>query len=373
MQMSEKNLIRSEHSTELICEHCGEHFHYDQIRHCWKCDSVTCSHCSQSENICPECRVHVLPENIEPMLVETGTLPRDDAAWAYEFKWDGIRALSYWNGYKLRIESRNLINITFRYPELHDLGAFLGKNAIVDGEIIALDKDNRPNFSLLQKRMHISVSKSRRSLPKMRIQYYLFDLLYLNGRSYLDEPYYKRREALENLKIDHPCCKVPPNFRGQGKTFLSIAQNHHLEGIICKKYDSFYLPGIRGDQWRKVKLIKSREFIIGGFKYVQGRSDRIGSLLLGAYDEDMMLRFVGPAGTGFSADDHDSLLKILAPIEISENPFHEKMDKEVHFTKPRYVAEVQYARWPAGGLIQQCAYKGVRMDKTAAEVKLRED
>jgi bifunctional non-homologous end joining protein LigD len=313
-----------------------------------------------------------MPEAIEPMLATLGKLPQDSEKWAFEFKWDGIRAISYWNGRQLSIKSRNLIDITFRYPELYDIGPLLGASAIIDGEIVALDEKNSPSFAILQKRMNISSPGALKSLAAMRIYYYVFDILFQDGKSLMQQPYTRRRRSLEKLNISHRCLKVSPSYLGKGQAILAVAKQHHLEGIVCKKVDSLYTPGIRSNEWIKVKLVKSGEFIICGFRYSGESVSRIGSLQLGAYDDDMKLHFVGSLGTGFSDDDHRFLLDLLTPIKIKKPAFVEKPEKNVVFTKPVYVAQVEYRRWPAGGMLQQSSYKGIRTDKSASEIRMRE-
>ncbi|MEN6385935.1 MAG: non-homologous end-joining DNA ligase [Phycisphaerales bacterium] len=313
-----------------------------------------------------------MPLHIEPMLAKLGTLPADYENWGYEFKWDGIRAITYWDGSKIKIESRNLLDITFRYPELADIGKWLGKNAIVDGEIIAPDNKGRPSFSILQQRMLISEKKFSKSLLKIKIYYYIFDILFLNNKNLMTSTYEKRRNILESLNIDHPFCKVPPLFKGKGSVILSVAKQHSLEGIVCKKLKSVYTPYRRSADWIKVKIVKTDEFIICGFKYVKNDKSRIGSIQLGAYDKNKKLSFVGGVGTGFAAADHKILLSKLEDEIIDKNPFDEKMEKDVKFVKPKYIAQVEYRRWPEKGILQQASYKGLRMDKSPDEIILRE-
>lgn len=315
---------------------------------------------------------NAMPSQVEPMLAKTGQLPKDWENWGFEFKWDGIRAIMYWDGNKIRIESRNMLDITFRYPELTDVGKCLGRNAVVDGEIIAIDNKGRPSFSKLQQRMLISENKFTKSLLKIKIYYYIFDLLYFNGKNMTNRSYEKRRNALETLNIEHPFCRTPPSFKGNGRIILSVAKKHALEGIICKKLNSVYTMGKRTSDWLKVKFVKSKEFIICGFKYGKNSKDRIGSLQLGAYDKNKKLVFVGGTGTGFKATDHKMLLKKLQEVIINKNPFDEKIDKNVNFVKPKYVAEIEYRRWPENEILQQAAYKGLRMDKSADEIFLKE-
>jgi bifunctional non-homologous end joining protein LigD len=312
-----------------------------------------------------------MPMHIEPMLAKLGQLPKDSENWGYEFKWDGIRAIMYWNGKNIKIESRNLLDITFRYPELLNLGKWLGKNAIIDGEIIAPDKAGKPSFSLLQQRMLISERKFNKSLLSVKIQYYLFDILYFNDKNLMNMSYDKRRKILESLNIEHKFCKVPPSFRGEGKTILSVAREHSLEGIVCKKLKSIYAANKRSGDWVKVKIVKSDEFIICGFKYVRNSKDKIGSLQVGIYDKNKKLIFAGGVGTGFNAIDHKFLITKLQPEITGKNPFNEKLEKDVNFVKPKYVAEIEYRRWPENGILQQASYKGLRIDKPPDEIILR--
>jgi bifunctional non-homologous end joining protein LigD len=362
---------------ELQCEHCGEQFRYVEGRRCWTCDALVCPFCMNElpGELCPECRAKasVVPEEIEPMLGRTGPLPESSRGWAFEFKWDGVRALTSWDGQRLRIERRNRLEMTCRYPELQDLGPALGLNAVLDGEIVALDERGRPSFSKLQPRMHVEKPGALRARLGVPIRYYIFDLLHLNGVTLLDRTYEQRRDLLDRLGIRHAFCRVPPSYRGAGEDILNVAREHGLEGIMCKRLASPYLPGRRSGHWRKVKTVNSREFIIGGFKYGRHRRDRIRSLQLGAYDADLRLRFVGSAGTGFSGADHEILLRRLEPLRVPQNVFEEEIDRrDVVFVVPRYVAEVEYRRWPADGQIQQAAYKGLRIDIPASDVFLKE-
>lgn len=364
-------------TAEITCEHCGQQFHYDQGRRCWACDSLVCPACMNEPpgQLCPECRAgdDTMPEAIEPMLGQSGPLPASSEGWGFEFKWDGVRAMAYWNGRSARLQSRTLADITFRYPELHDLGSHLGVNAIFDGEIVAIDERGRPSFSRLQQRMHVDKPASLRARSGIRVYYYIFDLLHFNGQTLLNRTYEDRRADLESLKIEHAFTRVPPGYRGEGRDILAVAREHGLEGVMCKRLDSLYRPGRRTGEWRKVKVVNSREFVIGGFKYVRGDTHRVGSLQLGAYDADLRLRFVGGTGTGFSAQDHRILLSRLEPVRQPHSPFADEVDaRDIVFVRPQYVAEVEYRRWPEGGQVQQAAYKGLRADKPAQDVTLEE-
>ena len=313
-----------------------------------------------------------MPTAIAPMLAVLSELPSDQRNWAFEYKWDGVRALAFWTGRQLTLHSRNQLDITRRYPELHDLGRALPKaGAILDGEILALDADGKPSFARLQRRMHVEDTSSVvRLVKQVPIWYVLFDVLWLKGRSVLDEPYTRRRELLESLTIAGPAWQISPAHAGQGKEMLAAARQNVLEGVVAKRLDSLYEPGRRSPNWRKIKVIFGQEFVIGGWVPEKGINQRrVGTLLVGYYDCDGKLHFAGGVGTGFNAELHASITSKLIPLRISSSPFVERVaKKDVIFVNPQLVAEVEYRRWPEGGQIQQASFKGIRTDKTAREV-----
>jgi bifunctional non-homologous end joining protein LigD len=313
-----------------------------------------------------------MPTGIAPMLAVLSELPSDPANWSFEYKWDGVRALSFWNGRQLTLHSRNQLDITRRYPDLQDLGAALPKSgAILDGEILALDADGKPSFALLQRRMHAEgTANIARLVKQVPVWYVLFDVLWLRGRWLLDEPFTRRREMLEDLTIAGPAWQISPAHSGQGKEMLAAARQNALEGLVAKRIDSPYEPGRRSPNWRKIKVIFGQEFVIGGWVPEKGiNQQRVGTLLVGYYDCDGKLHFAGGVGTGFNAALHASLTSQLLPLRIPSSPFVERVvKKDVMFVKPQLVAEVEFRRWPEGGQVQQASFKGIRTDKTAREV-----
>jgi bifunctional non-homologous end joining protein LigD len=324
-----------------------------------------------------------MPAGVEPMLaVLAPGLPPDTENWGYEFKWDGIRALCYWDGRRLRLESRNRLEMTHRYPELHVLGEALGsRTAILDGEIVALDDNDRPSFTLLQQRMHVNdprdIERAARDIP---IRYLVFDLLYLDGRSVTDRSYVHRRDLLEQLTLLGPTWQVPPAHfgAGEGEVMLAAARESNLEGVVAKRLDSVYEVGRRSPNWLKVKVIARQEFVIGGW-VPQGGTDlsHIGSILIGYYEpaggNKKVLRFAGGVGTGFNERWHRALTGILKPLTRATSPFADPVPKAgALFVEPLVVAEIEYRRWPAGGMVHQGAFKGIRTDKKPRQV-VRED
>ena len=301
-------------------------------------------------------------------------LPRGDG-WAYEFKWDGVRAICYWDGRNLRLRSRNNLDMTVQYPELQALGPALGRDhrAILDGEVIALDEMERPSFPRLQKRMKVTHGPTARLLMRENpVWLMLFDILWLDGRSLMGEPLSKRREILEELTLDGPSWHVSPMHRGNGAKLLEVARANQLEGIVAKRIDSPYEPGVRSWNWRKIKIVLRQEFVIGGWtleKSAGAGDSTVGAMQVGYYDCDGKLRFAGAVGSGFTHATLDDLAKRLSRISAPSSPFAERLPKSnVRWVKPQLIAEVEFRRWPEGGMLQQAAFKGLRFDKNPRDV-----
>jgi bifunctional non-homologous end joining protein LigD len=318
-----------------------------------------------------------MPERVRPMLATLSALPRDDQAHGYEIKWDGVRAIAYCAAGRLRLESRNLRDITAQYPEVAKLGRALGaREAVLDGELAALDEEGRPSFQRLQGRMHLkSESVIRRRAREVPVTYMIFDLLHADGRSLMGLPYTERRERLEGLGLSGPHWQTPAYHRGEGAKLLAASGERGLEGIIAKRLDSTYTPGRRSRAWLKVKNVRSQEVVIGGWLPGKGRREgEIGALLVGYYDhegDDPVLRYAGKVGTGFGADDLRLLAERLEPLRRDASPFSGRQpQKGAVFVEPRLVAEVEFGEWTAARTLRHPAYKGLRVDKDPDEVVL---
>jgi bifunctional non-homologous end joining protein LigD len=322
-----------------------------------------------------------MPEKVLPMLARLGELPRDDAKWAHEVKWDGVRAICHSEPGRMRIYSRNLNEITSRYPELSRLNRALSHHrAVLDGEIVAFGQDGRPDFGALQQRMHLTIESQVRRLAKTKpVTYVLFDLLWLDGHSLMDAPYEERRARLAELELNGERWQTPEHVVGHGAELLEASKAQGLEGIVAKKLGSRYEPGRRSPCWIKVKNVHRQEFVIGGWLPGEGRRrDRIGALLIGVQDQELGgLRYVGRVGTGFTEQELDRLRTLLAPLEQERSPFVEapgapKPPREAIWVQPRLVAEVEFRDWTQGGQLRAPSYKGLREDKEP-EVVVRED
>jgi bifunctional non-homologous end joining protein LigD len=323
----------------------------------------------------PARHVDPFPEHLAPMLARLGRLPPDDDAWAYEIKWDGIRALLYYQPGRLRIESRNQNDLTGGYPELRALGETLGSRTVVlDGELVAFDENGLPSFGRLQQRMHLTDAAARRRATEIAVVYVIFDVLYLDGASTLRLPYRERRVLLDGLELAGRAWGTPESQAGGGRELLAATAERGLEGIIAKRLDSRYEPGGRNGAWIKLKNTRRQELVIGGWLPGKGRRrEQIGSLLVGCHTPAGELRFAGRVGTGFTGSELDRLSTLLVPLEQPASPFVGRQPPRgaIHVS-PTLVAEVEFSEWTAQGQLRAPSYKGLRDDKPAGEVVCEE-
>jgi bifunctional non-homologous end joining protein LigD len=320
-----------------------------------------------------------IPDKIVPMTAQLGKLPRDDERWAFEIKWDGVRAICHSEPGRMRLHSRNLLDITPRYPELSRLNRALSHHrAVLDGEVVALDAEGKPSFGALQRRMHVSAESTVRRLARETpVTYVIFDLLWLDGHSLMELPYEERRARLAELGLgDGERWRVPDYVVGHGAQLLAATEQQGLEGVIGKRLDSTYEPGRRSQSWVKVKNLYRQEVVIGGWVPGDGRRrDRIGALLAGVHDEEGGLRHIGRVGTGFTEAELDRLGKLLAPYEREDSPFAPggpKIPRGAVFVEPKFLAEVEFREWTEGGQLRAPSYKGLRDDKPV-ELVVREE
>jgi bifunctional non-homologous end joining protein LigD len=321
-----------------------------------------------------------MPRHLKPMLATLSRLPPDEAKWAFEIKWDGVRALAYSETGRLRLESRNLREITSHYPELRALGAELGaREAILDGEIVAFDDADRPSFERLQSRMNLaSEAAVRRRMDDCPVTYLIFDLLYLDGRSLLDLPYAQRRERLEELGLDGPHWQTPSYHPGEGESLLRLTEQRGLEGLVAKRLDSRYLPGRRTRAWLKVKNTRRQELVVGGWLPGQGRrAGTVGAILVGYYEDDggvPRLRYAGRVGSGFTDAELDRIAVLLEPLQTRDSPFAGRQPpRQSVFVEPRLVAEVAFREWTAARTLRAPVYMGLRSDTDPSQVVLERE
>ena len=315
-----------------------------------------------------------MPKKITPMLAKLSTkLPTPDDAWGFEFKWDGIRALAYVEGGRVALQSRTGEDITPRYPEIHPMGRALGSaEVILDGEIVALDDKGRPSFEEIQQRMGLTAENEiRRKMKEVPVTYMVFDVLWRDGHSLMEQSYVDRRKALAELKLAGPSWQTPAYEKGGGATMKQASAKADLEGVMAKKLDSRYEPGRRTGVWQKIKNHFRQELVVAGWLEGEGkRRGYPGALLVGYYDDKGKLVYAGKVGTGFTDQTLDELNARLKPLATEKNPFEAgpTPPRAAHFVKPKIVAEFEFVEWTRSGQLRAPSFKGFRIDKPAKEV-----
>jgi bifunctional non-homologous end joining protein LigD len=312
------------------------------------------------------------PEHLAPMLATLGTMPSEDEQWAYEMKWDGVRAVVHVVDGRVKIMSRNDRDVSVSYPELQPLGAAVRRTAILDGEIVSFDPHGRPSFGRLQQRMHVAdVTAAHRLAQETPAVYLAFDLLYLDRELLLESSYLERRQRLEALGLAGPSWQTPPAFDGSGAAAVRASRQQRLEGVVAKRRGSRYLPGRRSPDWVKVKNIRTQEVVIGGWKPGNGRrAGTIGSLLLGI-PSGQGLGFVGGVGTGFTDAALADLYRRLSRLARDTSPLDgvPRLDaRDAHWVRPQLVGEVTFTEWTEDGRLRHPSWRGLRPDKEVDEV-----
>ncbi len=295
----------------------------------------------------PDAKKKPMPSVIHPMLATSAEEPFDDPKWLFEIKWDGYRAVAFIEDGKLRLMSRTQNDLTAQFAELKDLPRYVkAKNAILDGEIVALDADGRSSFSLMQQRTGIRKWGRRvASQPGIQVLYYAFDLLYAEGHDFRHLPLEQRKEALAMIVLPEGPLRLSEHF-GQGKALFEAAKQQGLEGILAKKRDSYYEEKRTGD-WLKIKITDTVDCVVGGYTEPEGSRPYFGSVVLGLYNQKGQLIHVGQAGTGFTHATLKDIWKMLEKRKTAQNPFYGHVEalREVHWIKPALVAEIKFSEW----------------------------
>jgi bifunctional non-homologous end joining protein LigD len=308
-----------------------------------------------------------LPQRIEPMLATLATKPFDDDDWLYEIKWDGFRVQAVVDGASVKILTRNLNDAAMYFPRL--LGSprrwIEADQAVVDGEVVAIDEDGKPDFSLLQTKLGDKEASG--------LLYQAFDLLYLDGRSLLDVPLEDRKRLLRSVLKDHPRVRFASHVVGEGTAFFEAARTLGVEGMVAKLRRSRYEPGKRTGSWLKIKIRPEQELVVGGWTPGSGNARDLGALAVGTY-EDGKLRFAGKVGSGFTGAIRADLLKRLKPLVADGPPFDPAPPKdyrgrwggdlrEVTWVRPEIVIRAEIGGWTRDGQVRQTAYKGIEADR----------
>ncbi|WP_129312213.1 non-homologous end-joining DNA ligase [Streptomyces sp. L2] len=307
------------------------------------------------------------------MLATPGALPpaAQDARWAYETKQDGQRVMVYLPGDgSVRLRARSGEDITGAYPELRPLGAALGRTpAVLDGEVLALDERGRADFQLLQGRMGLAHAPARaaRRAAQVPVHLVLFDVPYLQ-EPLTGLPYTRRRARLTELGLAGPHWSTPGAVTGHGAEALRATREHGLEGLVCKRLDSVYEPGVRSRAWIKIRNMRSEDVVIGGWLPGKGRlTGRPGAVLVGQRAGGR-LRYVGGVGTGWSEAERAELAELLRAVAADRCPFDPvPRIADARWVRPRLVGEVSYSIRTRAGMLRQPSWLRLRPDLTPEE------
>ena len=297
--------------------------------------------------------------DLRPMLATLIDKPFDDPAWIFETKWDGFRLMAEIKDGEARLYSRNLIDLSRKYPSvcraLHGLGRF----AVIDGELVALDAHGRSRFQLLQNAEREQVT----------LQYCVFDLLYLDDGDLRSRPLIERKELLASILPKDPLLHHSAHLAGNGIAAFKRATRAGEEEIMAKLATSYYYSGQRTRDWLKVKASHGQEVVIIGFTAPRRSRQYFGSLLLAVRDGKTW-RYVGRAGTGFDQATLKSLHERMVPLITATKPVAEKVPDlgNTTWVKPKLVAEVKFTEWTSKGEMRHPVFLGLRTDKKATDV-----
>ncbi len=300
---------------------------------------------------------------IKPMLAKETDEPFDDEGWLFEIKWDGYRAIAEKKKDDILLYSRNGLNFKPTYPIVADQLKNVKADAVLDGEIVVLGDDGKPDFQLLQ---HYSENQDR------PIQYCIFDLLQLNGEDTTSLPLTDRKELLKKIiPADNPVIRYSDHILEYGKSFFQVSKEKNLEGIMAKKMDSKYYPGKRTTNWLKIKNHKTTEVIIAGYSEPSGSRKYFGSLILAAKKGGKFI-YMGNAGTGFNQRSLKELHDLFEPLIREKSPFEEKIknNSKVTWIKPELICEVKFSEVTGDGKLRHPVFLHLRDDKTINEINM---
>ncbi|HEY3247807.1 MAG TPA: non-homologous end-joining DNA ligase [bacterium] len=320
------------------------------------------------------------PKDLKPTLATLVEKPFDGKDWLFEVKWDGVRTIAYLrrrgSEREVSLRSRNNLTQNGQFPEVVDALYHLDfPDAVLDGEIVALDDDGRAHFQLLQSRIPMARNGQRqKDAQPLTIAYYVFDLLYYNGHVLVDRPLEERRRALEAIAPRGAVVRLSDAVPDSGRAFYEAAQAHGLEGIVGKRRDAPYAPGKRTQTWVKIKIKQHHDAVVGGFTRGRGaRGKTFGALLLGAYDDAGRLQYIAHCGGGFTDAELRRVKGLLDERSSASSPFATDppaTNDVPSWVKPDLVVGVESGGWTREGFLRFPVYKGLRSDKPARDVRL---
>lgn len=303
-------------------------------------------------------RTHKIANYIPPMLAKETEKPFNDKNWLYEIKWDGYRAIAELEGKNVKLYSRNGNSFNKSYPLLVDALSKMNVDAVLDGEIVVMDKDGIPSFQLLQ--------DYTGDLPLI---YHVFDLLYVDHKNICEYPLLQRKNWLKALLVNNDFIKYSDHVKTEGIEFYKLAIEQKLEGIMAKQMHSKYFPGIRTSNWLKIKHHKTMEAIIAGFTSPLGSRQHFGSLVL-ALRVGNKLKHIGQTGTGFNQKTLTKIMTLLKPLIIPRAAFLKANKPDIPYTpvKPILICEVKFTEITKEGKLRHPVFLHLRDDKKAKDI-----
>ncbi|HSR48318.1 MAG TPA: DNA ligase D [Anaerolineales bacterium] len=304
------------------------------------------------------------PSDVSPMLAELVTAPFTRPGWLFEIKWDGYRAVAEIHADEVRLYSRNQVSFLEDFPPVVEDLKRISAEMVLDGEIVAVDSDGRARMRLLREYL-----RSRQG----RLVYYVFDLLYLDGRDLTGLPLSRRRAILKQVLPDLPHIRMSDGIEEQGEALFASVVEAGVEGIIAKDLSSPYTQGARGTTWRKIKARARQDFVIGGFTEARGEAMPFGAILVGVYDGKDLV-FTGRVGTGFDEKERARIKAALTPLVQPKCPFREapQTDTPATWVSPQIVCSVNFTEWTEDGYLREPVYESIRSDHNPRLVARRE-
>jgi len=302
-----------------------------------------------------------MPHALKPMLASLANQSFDGEGWVFEIKFDGYRTIGEIKNSNVEIYSRNNISFNSRFGSIVRSLKEIKTNAILDGELVVLDKDGVSRFQLLQ---------NYNQRQEGNLTYFVFDLLYLKEYDLRDLPLIERKNLLKEIIPAASNIKYSDHIEEKGRSFFSLCKKKGLEGIIAKKANSIYYSGQRSKEWLKIKTHKRQEAVIAGFTRGRGGRKYFGALVLGVYENGRFI-YIGHTGGGFTEKSLAEVTHKLLPLIQQKSPFHEvpKTNMPVQWIKPELVCEVEFQEWTEDGHMRVPIFMGLREDKLAREVK----
>lgn len=294
------------------------------------------------------------------MLAKLHDQPFDNPQWLYEIKWDGYRAIAEIGKKETRLYSRNGLSFRDDYPVVFEELKKIKVQAVLDGEIAALDKEGKPKFQLLQQ---------YEQAPDTPICFYVFDCLSINGKSIKGLPLTERKELLKNLLPESDIIRYSDHIMEEGEAFFKLVQKQGLEGMMAKKADSTYSEGARTANWLKVKTVMTEEAVICGFTEPRGSRKKFGALILGIYKKNKLV-YIGHTGTGFNDKALKEVYQQMVPLITEKSPFDTKVpiNSPATWVKPKLVCALKYSEITSDGHRRHPVFMGLRIDKAAKDV-----